>query len=39
MPVALLKSQLETLEVPQRALEVDIALSPDEIVNSILSSL
>jgi gluconokinase len=37
MPVALLDSQFEDLEKPQDAIVVDIKLTPDEIVDKILS--
>ncbi|WP_297702628.1 gluconokinase [uncultured Eudoraea sp.] len=36
MPAELLKSQFETLEVPQKAIEVSINMPPEEIVNRIL---
>ena len=37
MPAELLKSQFETLEVPQKAIKVSINMSPEEIANQILS--
>jgi gluconokinase len=37
MPVALLDSQFKDLEKPQDAIVVDIELTPDEIVDKILS--
>lgn len=37
MPPALLDSQFETLEEPQNAIVVNIELSPDDIVKSILN--
>ncbi|MEP0133832.1 MAG: gluconokinase [Eudoraea sp.] len=36
MPAELLKSQFETLEIPQKAIKVSINMPPDEIVNRIL---
>jgi len=36
MPIALLKSQFETLEPPTDSIQVSIQLSPDEIVSRIL---
>jgi len=36
MPAELLKSQFETLEVPQKAINVSINMPPEEIVNRIL---
>ena len=36
MPAELLKSQFETLEVPQKAIKVSINMPPEEIVNKIL---
>jgi gluconokinase len=39
MNPALLDSQMETLEEPESALEIDISLSPDEIVKRIKTSL
>lgn len=35
MPITLLKSQFDILEVPNYALQIDIALSPEEIVHLI----
>lgn len=35
MPITLLKSQFDILEVPNNALQIDIALSPEEIVHLI----
>jgi gluconokinase len=37
MPPALLDSQFNTLEEPQGAIDVDIELSPDDIVGMILN--
>lgn len=37
MPDELLKSQLDTLEEPRGGLQVDIALTPDEIVEKIMT--
>jgi gluconokinase len=39
MPVALLDSQLATLEVPTDALRVDVAAEPDTLVENILQQL
>ena len=39
MPVSLLQSQFDALEMPENAFEVDIALSPNQIVEAILSKL
>ena len=39
MPPALLQSQFETLEVPTYALEIDIANSPEKIVDDIAAYL
>lgn len=39
MPVSLLKSQFETLEKPGHCLRVDVAVDPDTMVKSILSTL
>lgn len=39
MPVELLQSQLETLEPPQNALELDIALSPAAMIQRIVQAL
>lgn len=36
MPAELLKSQFETLEIPQKAIKVSINMPPEEIVNRIL---
>lgn len=36
MPAELLRSQFETLEIPQKAIEVSINMPPDEIVKRIL---
>lgn len=36
MPAELLKSQFETLEVPQKAINVSINMPPEKIVNRIL---
>ena len=36
MPAELLKSQFETLEIPQKAIKVEINMPPEEIVNRIL---
>ena len=36
MPAELLKSQFETLEIPQKAIKVSINMPPDEIVNRII---
>lgn len=36
MPAELLKSQFETLEIPQKAIKVSINMSPEEIANQIL---
>jgi gluconate kinase len=36
MPIELLKSQFETLEVPENAIHVSINHSPEEIVSDIL---
>ena len=36
MPASLLQSQLDTLEIPSDAVEVDIANSPEVIVNKLL---
>ena len=38
-PVSLLKSDFETLEVPKRALTVDMTYSEQEIVDTILKYL
>lgn len=39
MPASLLQSQFDALEIPQNAIEVDIALSPDSIIEKILFNL
>ncbi|WP_420602035.1 gluconokinase [Flagellimonas sp.] len=39
MPLELLKSQFDTLEPPTNAIEVSIALSPEEIVKRITAQL
>jgi len=39
MPVELLQSQLETLEPPQNALELDITLSPAAMIQRIVQAL
>ena len=36
MPAKLLESQFETLEIPQKAIKVEINIPPEEIVNRIL---
>ena len=36
MPAKLLESQFETLEIPQKAIKVEINMPPEEIVNRIL---
>ncbi|MEO7767348.1 MAG: gluconokinase [Ferruginibacter sp.] len=39
MPVALLKSQFDTLEIPANAITADILLPPEDIVDSIISKI
>lgn len=39
MPVALLQSQFETLEIPENAIQVDIRNSPEEIIDIIIRKL
>ena len=39
MPVGLLESQFSTLEPPEKCIEVDISMSPEEIVSSVLEKL
>ncbi|HYH97776.1 gluconokinase [Hyalangium sp.] len=39
MPLSLLDSQLETLEAPAEALQVDVTPSPDEVVSRIRAGL
>jgi len=39
MPTALLKSQFETLEPPENAIQVDLRLSPEEIITQIVKAL
>jgi len=39
MPSDLLKSQFDTLEIPENAITMDVELSPDEIVNKIKNEL
>jgi len=39
MPASLLQSQFDALELPQDAVEADISLQPDAIVNLIIASI
>ena len=39
MPSALLKSQFDTLEAPEKAIKVSVTLSPEEIIAEILKQL
>lgn len=39
MPSGLLKSQFETLEPPEKAIEVSISLTPNEVIQQIKSQL
>jgi carbohydrate kinase (thermoresistant glucokinase family) len=39
MPASLLESQFATLEAPARAIEVDIARSPDDCVETVVAAL
>ncbi|MDC6364952.1 MULTISPECIES: gluconokinase [Flavobacteriaceae] len=39
MPIELLQSQFDTLEVPEKAIKVSIAQNPDEIVKEVLEQL
>ncbi|GGD37357.1 gluconokinase [Muriicola marianensis] len=39
MPSALLRSQFDTLEAPEDAIEVSVKLSPDQILETILKEL
>ena len=39
MPVDLLRSQFDTLEIPKDAIYADISKSPDEIVGDIIQKL
>lgn len=39
MPPSLLRSQFDTLEVPEEAIEVEVNLSPEQILNIILRKL